>query len=194
MKTITLIFVVLLLAGCADPFSSRESQPPTSDAGTFIQPVSPQIVLINLQKSYEELIVANFVRCLDSNFLYHYDFAESQVSEFDTAWLFSEELRITESIFSIFLSDSTLSLELNLQTLTDRQDESYGDSAVLYRSYTLSIITDLDNQAADTAQYVGTSTFTMLENQQGLWNIITWEDHHQATDNLSWTDYKNGYR
>jgi len=194
MKTMALIIAVLLLAGCANPFSSRDSQPPTTGAGTFIQPVSPQIVLINLQKSYEELIVANFARCLDSNFLYHYDFAESQTSDSDTAWLFSEELRITESIFNIFLSDSTLSLGLNLQTLINQQDESYGDSAVLYRTYTLSIITEHDNQTADTVHYVGTSTFTMLENQQGLWNIKTWEDHHQATDNLSWADYKNGFR
>lgn len=194
MKAVILIIIVFLAAGCADPFSSRDSQPPTTGAGTFIQPVSPQIVLINLQKSYEELIVANFIRCLDSNFQYHYDFVEGQTSDSDTAWQFSEELRITESLFNFIISDSTLSLSLSMQTLIDQQDESYGDSAVLYRSYILSIITEWDNQNADTLQYFGSATFTLHENQQGLWRITHWKDLHQVTDNPSWADFKNGYR
>ena len=194
MKFFAIALSILILVGCADPFSSRSSEPPIGDAGTFIQPVSPQIVLINLQKSYEELIVANFMRCLDSNFVYHYDFAENQATTSDTTWALNDEIRVTESIFNSFLADSTKELRLSLQTLEDQLDQSHGDSAILYRSYIVSVITAADTQTPDTTVYTGTSTFTMVENQQGLWSIKTWNDHHQATDDLSWADYKYGYR
>lgn len=194
MKIFAAALIILVLVGCADPFSSRTSEPPIGDAGTFVQPVSPQIVLINLQKSYEELIVANFMRCLDSNFVYHYDFAENQATTSDTSWALNDEVRVTESIFNNFIADSTQALRLTLQNLSGQQDQSFGDSAVLYRSYVVSVIADYGTEAADTTQYTGTSTFTMTENQQGLWSIKIWEDHHEATDDLSWADYKYGYR
>jgi hypothetical protein len=46
----------------------------------------------------------------------------------------------------------------------------------------------------DTLEYLGTSIFTMVENDQGLWSLLRWEDQHQSTNILSWADFKNGYR
>jgi len=186
--------LLLLFLGCSDPFSSRESEPPITDHGTFIQPVTPQIVIFNLENAYKEFIVTNYMMCLDSNFFFKYDFVIRQINEHDSGWHYSEELRLIESSFNSLLADSAALFSLSLSPLTGQQDQAFDTTAILYRSYTLTHINNISDSTADTTEYLGTSIFTMIENQQGLWSIIRWEDQHQNTNIPSWADYKNGYR
>lgn len=186
--------LILVILGCTDPFSSRESQPPIGNNGTFIQPVTPQIVLFNLENTYREYIVSNYMMCLDSNFFFKYDFVIRQIDERDTGWHYSEELRLIESSFNSLLADSMARLILSLSPLPEQQDQAFDTTAILYRSYTLIHISNVTDSSADTTEYLGTSIFTMIENEQGLWSIICWEDQHQNTLIPSWADYKNGYR
>ncbi len=189
-----LALLLLLILGCTNPFSSRESEPPIGDNGTFIQPVTPQIVLFNLENTYKEFIVTNYMMCLDSNFFFKYDFVVRQIDERDSGWYYSEEMRLIESSFNSLLADSAELLSLSLSPLIDQQDQAFDTTAILYRSYTLTHIDNFTDSSADTTIYLGTSIFTMSENEQGLWSIIRWEDQHQNTNIPSWADYKNGYR
>jgi hypothetical protein len=189
-----LLFLLLVILGCSDPFSSRESEPPIGDNGTFIQPVTPQIVIFNLENAYTENIVTNYMMCLDSNFFFKYDFVILPIDEQDSGWYYTEELRLIESSFNSHLADSASIFRLSLNPLIDQQDQAFDTSAILYRSYTLIHINNISDSTADTTEYLGTSIFTMIENQQGLWSIIHWEDQHQNTNIPSWADYKNGYR
>lgn len=190
------LFPLLLLVvfSCADPFSSRESNPPINDTGTFVQPVTPQIVLFNLENSYKDLVITNFIQCLDSNFVFRYDFVTKQPSATDSGWTYSEELRLIESIFNNMLGDSSAGLMVSLSPLMEQPDEAFDTSAVIYRSYILKAITPNNQDGLDTSEYFGTSIFTMVENEQGLWSIARWEDQHQNTNTPSWADFKNGYR
>lgn len=186
--------LLLIVLSCADPFSSRESNPPVTDTGTFVQPVTPQIVLFNLENSYKDLVITNYIQCLDSNFVFRYDFVTKQPNATDSGWSYSEEMRINESMFNNMLSDTSAGFLVSLSPLIDRPDEAFDTSAVIYRSYVLRVIAPDNQGGLDTSQYVGTSIFTMIENEQGLWSISRWEDQHQNTSIPSWADFKNGYR
>jgi len=193
------VFVIALciafgLGGCADPFSSRHSQKPTSQEGTFFQPISPQIVLLNLENSYRELIITNFSQCLDSTFFFKYDFVSGQFDEGDSGWALDEELRLTESMFGSLRQDSLATVGLSLSALTDHADQALGDSAILYRTYALVIIAHGEDQLPDTVECQGTAVFTIIENQQGLWKIAYWEDQHEKISIPSWADYKSRFR
>ncbi|NIP42534.1 MAG: hypothetical protein GWO41_09400, partial [candidate division Zixibacteria bacterium] len=109
--------VILLFLACASPFDSRDSEPPITDRGTFIQPVSPQIVLFNLENSYKELIITNFMQSLDSNFLFIFDFVTGIPPEGDSGWTYSEELRLTELIFNNFQADTAAEIILSMSPL-----------------------------------------------------------------------------
>ncbi len=195
MKHVLILIILAAIAtGCADPFSSRDSQIPTGERGTFIQPVSPQIVIFNLEQSYKERIVTNFMKCLDSGFFFKYDFVTKQIGDSDSGWYFDTELRITENIFNSLLSDTTSSLEITLNPLETSPDEVLDTAAILYRSYTIIFVTDSDTDSPDTSRYLGTSIFTITENDRGLWAISRWEDQHQNTNITSWADFKNAYR
>lgn len=193
MKRFVPVFILLFLA-CASPFDSRDSEPPITDRGTFIQPVSPQIVLFNLENSYKELIITNFMQSLDSNFLFIFDFVTGIPPEGDSGWTYSEELRLTELIFNNFQADTAAEIILSLSPLENQADQSYDTTAILYRSYSLQAVKTANESQIDTVEYLGTSIFTMVENDQGLWSILRWEDQHQSTNIPSWADFKNGYR
>ena len=61
MKLRSLITLVLLILSCSNPFSGRDSEAPSEAEGTFITPVEPEIVLLNLEASYNEKIISNFI-------------------------------------------------------------------------------------------------------------------------------------
>lgn len=189
-----LVLSLLIVLSCTDPFSSRESNPPVNDTGTFVQPVTPQIVLFNLENSFKDLVITNYIACLDSSFVFRYDFVIKQPSATDSGWSYGEESRMTESIFNSMLADTSVGLLVLLSPLIDRPDEAFDTSAVIYRSYILRAIVPNGQAGLDTSEYVGTSIFTMVENEQGLWSIARWEDQHQNTSTPSWADFKNGYR
>ena len=98
---IPLILVALLLVSCAkNPFSTRDSEPPTGKAGTFIPPTTPQIVLENLRFCYQELVIGNFIQCLDSDFLFQFDFIQG--AQTDSSWGYAREVSLTEKLFNDF--------------------------------------------------------------------------------------------
>lgn len=193
MKKFLPIFLIFVLS-CADPFSSRDSNLPGTDTGTFAQPVTPQLVLFNLENSYRDLVITNFIQCLDSNFVFRYDFVTKQPSATDSGWNYNEEMRLTELVFNNMLADSTSGLLVSLSPLLEQPDEAFDTSAILYRSYIFRAIVPNNQDGLDTTEYYGTSIFTMIENEQGLWSILRWEDQHQSTNTPSWADFKNGYR
>ncbi|MBD3217099.1 MAG: hypothetical protein GF310_02400 [candidate division Zixibacteria bacterium] len=188
------VIILILSVACASPFDSRDSELPTTDQGTFIQPVSPQVVLLNLENSYKELIITNFIQSLDSSFYFIYDFVTGRPAEGDSGWSYTAELRLTESIFNSLQADTAGEIILSLTPLENQVDQSFDTTAVLYRSYDLTVIKTGNEDQIDTTEFLGTSIFTMIENDQGLWSLLRWEDQHQNTNIPNWADYKNGYR
>lgn len=187
-----ILLLALVAVSCSDPFSGRGSEPPSESQGTYFPPVDPEIVLFNLEYSYNEKIIANFVQCLDTGFVFHFD--HLLFGEFaDSGWAYNSEVSLTEKIFANYRKNAdTRSLWLSMRVVPgDQREDKF---AVLYREYQLNIITDIDKAIPDTIRYVGTAKFELVEMGFNLWSIREWSDFHQPPTDTSWADFKNGFR
>jgi len=187
---ITTILIVTTLSCAKNPFSSRESEQPSSEAGTFIPPTSPEIVLENLQLSYSELVIGNFIQTLDSNFSFSFDYVEGVIT--DSTWGFAEEINLTENMFSeLRLNQESRSISIELAPRIDYDDILLDTAATLIRSYLLIIA---DSSGAELERYEGVSQFDLVENSFNFWTLLSWEDLHLDTETKSWADLKTRYR
>jgi hypothetical protein len=183
--------VALLVASCAkNPFSTRGSEPPTAQAGTFITPTSPQIVLENLRLCYSELVIGNFVQSLDSDFVFTYDFLQG--AQPDSGWGFKQELNLTEKMFNDFnATKNERSLGVTFVVQPEQPDIILDSSATLVRSYTVIVA---DSSGLTSNSYQGIARFEMIESSFNFWAIRSWSDLHLNLGTLSWAELKNAYR
>jgi hypothetical protein len=190
-RAIMLILIALLIGSCAkNPFSTRDSEPPTSQAGTFIPPTAPQIVLENLRLCYSELVISNFVQCLDSQFVFRFDFLQG--AQTDSGWMFAQEVSLTEKMFNEFGADvSGRTLKVVFSAQADQPDVVLDSIATLVRSYTVTV---LDSADVRLGGYQGVASFVMVESAFNFWAIRSWSDLHLNLDTQSWAELKNAYR
>lgn len=190
-KTLLLILAMLLIASCAkNPFSARDSEEPSEAAGTFVPPTSPEIVLENLRLAYEEMVIGNYIECLDSSFTFVFDFIEGSL--IDTSWDQTVEINLTENLFADFRAreaNRKISVDFFLQA--EQQDVLLDSAAMMIRSY---LVTVQDSSGAVVETYEGVAQFDLVEAAFNFWSLARWEDLHQATDTPSWADLKNSYR
>jgi hypothetical protein len=185
------ILIALLVVSCAkNPFSTRDSEPPTAQAGTFITPTTPQIVLENLRFCYSELVIGNFAQSLDSDFVFKYDFLQG--AQADSGWGFKQELNLTEKMFNDFsATKSERSLRVTFIAQSEQPDIILDSTATLVRSYTV-IVADSSGQVS--SSYQGVARFEMIESAFNFWAIRSWSDLHLNLIAPSWADLKNAYR
>jgi hypothetical protein len=184
-------FVILSFASCAkNPFATRDSDEPTTQAGTFIPPTTPQLVLENLRLSYGELVIGNFTQCLDSAFLFRFDFIEG--AETDSSWGIGTEINLTENMFNDFrAAKTTRSLRISFEPIVDQPDVVIDSNATLVRNYTVSIV---DSVTADTTQYRGVAKYSLVESAFNFWSLSRWEALHLNLQTKSWGELKHAYR
>ncbi|MCX6831497.1 MAG: hypothetical protein NT028_05085 [candidate division Zixibacteria bacterium] len=190
-RVVFIILIALFVTSCAkNPFSTRDSEPPTAAAGTFITPTTPQIVLENLRLCYFELVIGNFVQSLDSNFVFKYDFLQG--AQADSGWGFKQELNLTEKMFNDFsATKSERSLRVTFIAQPEQPDIILDSTATLVRSYTV-IVADSSGQML--SSYQGVVRFEMIESAFNFWAIRSWSDLHLNLDTPSWAELKNAYR
>lgn len=192
MKKYILILIMMVLGlSCAkNPFSSRDSETPFTQAGTFIPPTSPQIVLENLRLSYSELVIGNFMQTIDSSFVFSFDYVEGVL--IDSTWGYTAEVNLTENLFGdIRLSKGARKLNVELTPRSGQQDVMLDTSATLIRGYVVSISDSLDNELE---RFEGVAQFDMIESSFNYWRLQHWDDLHLDTSTKSWADLKNRYR
>ncbi|MGB5106064.1 MAG: hypothetical protein WBP29_06895 [Candidatus Zixiibacteriota bacterium] len=190
-KVFALLLIMLALLSCAkDPFSTRDNELPTKKPGTFIPPTAPAIVLENLRLSYSELVIGNFIQCLDSNFTFRFDFV--QTTPGDTSWGFNQEVALTQKMFNEFSSNKEVRrISIEFVDLPDQSDILLDTAATLIRSYTLSV-TDTLGTVQD--NFHGVARFDLVESAFNFWSLRRWEDLHSDTQVSSWAEFKNAFR
>ncbi len=192
MKKLLIITMILaLLVACAkNPFSSRDSEAPFEEAGTFIPPTSPEIVLDNLRLAYEEMVIGNFIESLDSNFVFVFDYIEGTL--IDTSWGFAQEINLTGNLFADFRGDkANRQIAIEFFEQSEQQDILLDTTAMMIRSYVLTVS---DSSGAAVETYEGVAQFDLVEAAFNFWAIARWEDLHLDTRSPSWADLKNSYR
>lgn len=198
-KTVLLPAVVLLVTSCAkNPFSTRGTEDPYGSAGTWETPQSPETAVRNLLFAYNEMIISNYQLCLADSFRFSspedsIDAVNDGRGDLFENWDKQVEIGVTENIFATVSSADSLDLFLSLTPNMEYVDIIEDTSAVLYRSYNLTLITS-DSTAADTVSVRGLATFHLFQEQLNWWAIHLWEDLPAVSGETDWGDIKAEYR
>ncbi len=172
----------LLVFGACDLFGARTPEDPEGEAGTWQQPVAPDIVIENLRAAITELNTSNYRRSLHENF----EFVPSSdaYARDPDQWINWDRAR--ENGFFVTLAEASKGSTgngLRLENMTTELGES---EYILDASYIL-IISHGSQQVADTLQ--GRLAWLIIQESNGLWALTMWNDQSIGSED-SWSDLK----
>jgi len=184
---------------CAkDPFSTRNSEPPYGAGGTWETPQSPEVVVRNMLFSYNERIISNYQLCFSDSFIFSaqedsIDAVNNGRGDLFAGWDKQVEIAASTNIFSTFSNVDSLKLFLAMSPTPGRNDIIEDSTAILYRDYSLKIIS-VDSTSSDTLAADGLATFHLSQEQLNWWTIQWWEDVPATPGGFDWGDFKAEYR
>jgi hypothetical protein len=191
---------MLCVPGCKNPFHTRKSPPPvTETGGTWKTPSEPEDVVDNLFYAYNEMVAANFDRCLCDSFRFSAPEDSAQAVQDNRAELFADwdrrvELRVASQIFSLLQTrPDSISLELRFDPDPPVPDDVSDSTAILERDYELVII-DMKADPWHTVTAQGTATFQMRQTSLNWWCIYFWRDVPKKSGDYDWGDFKAQFR
>ncbi|MCD6117770.1 hypothetical protein J7K93_12195 [bacterium] len=183
---VTLIFILFVSAECEWPFSTRDPEPPVNNQSAWVIPVSPEMVLSNLQRSVKEKSVEYYIRCLTDSSYSSKNFKflpdpeiSAQYTGIFINWTKQKEESVMRQVFSIVPDDSTCSLDFVLSS-----EAVASESAILVVDYTLRI--RHTGTVLKTKIFKGRSEFWLAPDVRGEWSIYNWIDH-RTSDREPWS-------
>ena len=181
--------VVLLVSGC-DLFSTRYPEKPDVPRFDYLQPVDVTSLLSNFSNSVQtkstQYYLKSFSDSLKNGKRYTFIANAEAVSKYASlafGWSVKDEEQYLNNIINKIPNESSININLDNQDLV-----SYGDSAYLSASYTLTVphnIQGLQNV------FVGKLQFKLVRDAQQLWTIYQWLDI-KSGDLPTWSELK-GY-
>ncbi len=192
MKTrttlITILIVALLVAGCSkNPFSLRDPEDPLVEEGTYVTPVDPNIALENLRFAMVERNLGHYVQVFSDSLEFTFDYLLTDQPGEQRGWRMNEDARIASRMF-----DGIDTIQLIWSLTPGRADQFDDSTAVMYRTYTLTIASA--EAVGGTEAFEGEMIVRLERNTLELWWIVRWEDSHLTADSPSWADLKSRYR
>lgn len=184
-------FVFIIATGCANPFSTREPEPPDQNVSNFITPSTPEIVFVNLKVAIRERNVENYIRSfVDSTrsqrrftFVPDRGVAATQPGTF-TDWDLEDERRYLNQLFQATPVDSASNLKL------DEEIRNEGSATATFtQNYELTVRHGRQSNNIP-AVFRGQSKFWLEVNETGDWAIYRWEDFSNGVD-PSWSELKS---
>ena len=184
------IVAALLFVTCENPFATRDPEQPSTSQSNWIQPTSPQYVLVNLENALLEKNKTNYLRCLadtsvsNLSFKFFADPAAMNVNPgLFERWGKEDEANYLNQLYSTLPKDSTFSVDFN------RLDETtFQDSVILRKSYTLDF-NEKCRPGLCMRNLEGQAEFRLLRTEDDLWYIYRWSDLSKS-DSLTWSDLK----
>lgn len=194
------LMALTFLSGCAkNPFSTRDSEQPYGAAGTWETPQSPDVTLNNLLYAYNEMVaISNYELCFSDSFSFSspedsIDAVNNGRGDLFANWDKSVEIQTALNIFATFSGADTLGLFLTMAPASQYTDIVEDTTAVMYRSYTLTLITT-HPLSADTTVAEWLATFHLRQEQLNWWTITWWGDIPALPGQTDWGDIKAEYR
>ncbi len=181
--------MILLLVGCKSIFSTRKPEPPVTSQSSWIPPLNPDQVLINLENAISERNVENYIRCIvNSSFskrTFRFDpdprvFAD--YPELFKNWNRDKEEAVIKQAFSLVPIDSVSFLNFTEEI----KEIVASDSAVFVRKYRLEFHHTQSNLPK---VYEGQVEYWLAPDQRGEWSIYRWIDNGLAKSS-SWSFLK----
>ncbi|MFC1728694.1 hypothetical protein ACFL6I_00020 [candidate division KSB1 bacterium] len=170
-----MLLAFLFLSTCANPFSTREPEPPSNAQAAWIQPVSPEIVFDNFEAAIREKNVENYLRCFGASesvragfrFVPELSIANNYQDLF-VDWNITRERNYINNLFTLLPSDSVSSL-----ILTPVTESQFGDSVRAAKDYDLFIA---HTKTSVNRQLIGRMDVTLRKGADALWYISYWAD------------------
>ena len=188
--TLVIITYFFLLLGCENPFATREPEAPITKQSTWIQPTSPDYVMVNLINAIGEKNITNYIRCLadtsssnkNFNFVAEPSVALKNPGLF-SRWQKEEELNYLNQLMLYLPTDSTSKLVLN-----SLRENSSQDSVILIQEYTLNLGLKCDDNSCPRLLQ-GQVEFHLSKSNEDLWFIHSWVDFATG-DEPTWSELK----
>ena len=176
-----MVIVLLGVMFCRNPFSTREPEPPAGFQATWLQPVSPEIVLENFTAAIREKNVENYIRCFgpSETVRQHFVFLpEASVAnnyhEVFLLWNITKERNYINHLFNLMTADSLSSL-----LLLDVSEILFGDSVHTTKEYDLFVA---HSYATVPRQVRGRMEMSLKKDEQESWYISYWADFKTGDD------------
>lgn len=177
-----IVVCVHLLTGC-DLFSTREPAPPLEEAGTYVQPDTPDQVIENLQFAVSELNAQNYRRSF-SDALEFQPTASAEASDPSiwTGWSVQDEdsyFRAAAQAARLTTGNEVRLTEANLSAVTPERF-----------TFDAGYVLTINHRRPDLATSLqGRLVWTLEQGEDGLWRITQWIDR-EVGDADSWSKLK----
>lgn len=182
----SIIFVLMLLVTGCSLFSPRDPEDPIDEAGTFLQPDTPEQVVENIRAAISELNTPNYSRSFSADLrVTPTATAEAQDPGIWSAWSRAEEEQYFSTMAAAAQFGSNHELVLNDQNISIITDSRYEIDA----SYSLTI----NHNRPDVPTAVqGRLIWVMIQEEDGLWRLSEWTDR-ELSNTPSWSDMKAAF-
>ena len=176
---------ILLLAGC-DLFSARSPEDPVDEAGTYLQPDTPEQVIENIQFSISELNTPNYGRSLSVELIFTpTEQARARDESIWVGWSQTEESQYFSTLAAAAQFASNHELTLNDQTISIIAEDRFEVDA--------SYILNINHNRPDVATTVqGRLIWVLIQQEDGLWSLKEWTDREIGNE-PSWSDLKSEF-
>jgi hypothetical protein len=182
MAHTTTIIVALLAAGVVGLIGCSNSSGPS--ASDYVNPTSPENVLLNLERAYGERDVSEYLDCLSEDFKFHFTEEDQQGWPQLPPWFYkSDEQQVHENMFGDEWDVESITLTL---TVASVETIPGGDLRVPTRDVVrVRVLTDLRIDLSGNLTYLATNpqNFYFREvvgsrelHGRILWEISEWED------------------
>jgi len=177
-----LLCSILVLGSGCDLFAPRTPEDPITEAGTFTQPDTPDLVVDNLLAAIAELNTANYRRSLAEDLTFEPTaVAQARDPSLWASWSRTEEVSFFTTLAEAARQRSGHSLRLE-DTATEVGDTRY----TLDATYVLIVRHRLPT-VPDTVQ--GRLLWQIEQGADGLWALRRWTDQ-ELGNTPSWSDLK----
>ena len=187
-RTATIFIVALFTAGVVGLVGCSNSSGP-SESG-YLEPTSPENVLLNLQRAYIYRNLDEYLDCLSEDFKFHFTEADQHDVPQLPPWFYkSDEQQVHENMFGDEWNVESINLIL---TVASVETIPGGDLCMLTGDVVVIVAdTDLRVSLAGGMTYLATSpqefyfrTVTGSEEREGrvLWEMFEWHDLEERDD------------
>ncbi len=177
-----LLILLLLLQGCS-LFSTRDPEDPVDEAGTFLQPDTPEQVVENIQAAIAELNTPNYGRSINLEIIFTPTAtATAQDPAIWQNWSQTEEQQYFSTMAAAAEFGIGHNLQLNDETVSIISEDRFDIDA----SYTLTVNHNRPN-VPTTVQ--GRLIWVVRQGEDGLWSLSEWTDR-EVGSTASWSTLK----
>lgn len=176
--------LILASLACNNPFDTRDPEEPGA-GGIAIKPANtPENVLANLESSFENLSIQDYLDVFADEFAFHPDPEDSLLYEQDFIGVWDLE-RETSFAGNFLIRPNFADIEGNPIEVNAWYEYEPGAGFYEYH-YQMFIPLAQVSGPSQTIEIEGYAFLSFREDSEGNWSIYDWEDHRLVSSSVTW--------